>query len=177
MIMEKSVAKENYQLFEKLEPQVLDSLVQTPRRNDGAAGHRWRAYLRNFEVLEKEIEFTEVCESVGFIRRVSVGMHYKTIHDVNDGFEGGPGHAENFRFLVMTQNPKSNSGSMDIPELVVQFFKSKLHVALTYTESKYRYRQHQETVQKYWLLYPDAQTATWTSHDTMILIALQKVMN
>ena len=34
--MDKSVAKENNQLSHKLEPQEVDSLVQTSRRNDGA---------------------------------------------------------------------------------------------------------------------------------------------
>ena len=69
----------------------MDSLVQTPRRNDGAAGNRFRISLRKFEELEKEVQFTKVCESAGFIRRVSVGMHYKIIDDVNDGFEGSTG--------------------------------------------------------------------------------------
>ena len=35
--MENSVAKVNEQLSQKLEPQEVDSLVQTPRRNDQAA--------------------------------------------------------------------------------------------------------------------------------------------
>ena len=66
--------------------------MQTPRRNDGAAGHRLRVYLRKFEELEKEIQVTKVCESAGFRRRVSVGMQDKTMHDVNNhGFEGCTG--------------------------------------------------------------------------------------
>ena len=51
----KSVAMENHQLSQKLEPQEVDSLEQTPRRNDVAAGHRLRIYLRKFAEMEKEV--------------------------------------------------------------------------------------------------------------------------
>ena len=57
--MEKFVAKVNDQLSQKLEPQEVGSLVQTSR-NDGAAGHRLRVYLRRFEELEKEVQFTKI---------------------------------------------------------------------------------------------------------------------
>ena len=70
VIMEKSVAKENGQLFQKPEPQEVDSLVQPPRRSDGAAGHRLRVYLRKFEEQEKEVQLTKICASAGFTRRV-----------------------------------------------------------------------------------------------------------
>ena len=52
--MEKSVAKANDQFSQKLEPQEVDSLVQTPRRNDEAAGNLLRIYLKRFEELSKE---------------------------------------------------------------------------------------------------------------------------
>ena len=55
---------------------------------DGAAGNRLRDYLQRFEELTKEVQFTKACESAGLIRRVSKGMHYKTIHDVSDGCDG-----------------------------------------------------------------------------------------
>ena len=45
VIIEKSVSRANQQLNQKLEPQAVNSLVQTPRRNDGAAGNRLRDYL------------------------------------------------------------------------------------------------------------------------------------
>ena len=45
---ETSVAKANGQLTQKLEAQDGDSVVQTPRRNDEAAGNRLRMYLQNF---------------------------------------------------------------------------------------------------------------------------------
>ena len=83
MVMEKSLSKASKQLNQKLEPQEVNSLVQTPRRNDGAAGNRLRDYVQQFEELTQE-----ACESAGFIRRVSEGMHYKTVHDVNDDFDG-----------------------------------------------------------------------------------------
>ena len=51
---------------------------------------RMRVYLRQFEELEKEFQFTKICESVNFMRRVTVGMHHQTDHDVNDGF---PNHS------------------------------------------------------------------------------------
>ena len=40
--MEKSVARENEQLLKKREPREVNSLVQTPRRNDEAVGNRLR---------------------------------------------------------------------------------------------------------------------------------------
>ena len=68
VIMENSVAKENEQLLQEPEPQEVISLVQT----QGGMMRR----------------LTKACESPWFKRRVSIGMHYKTVHDVNDGFEG-----------------------------------------------------------------------------------------
>ena len=176
MIMQKSVAKGNNQLSQTLEPQEVDSLVQTPRRNDGAAGHRLRVYLRKFEELEKEFRSAKIFESAGFKRRVSGGIHHKTIHDVNDGFEGSTRACRECTFSRDDQNLKSNFGSKDTPQLV-QFFKSRPHVVLTSTESKLRSLPLQETVQHAGLLHPEAQTATWSSYDTMIRIILQKVMN
>ena len=84
--MEKSVAKVNDQLPQKLEPQELDTSVQTPRRNDEASGDRLRIHHQRFEDLSNEIQITKACESAGFIKRVSIGMYYKTLQDVNDGF-------------------------------------------------------------------------------------------
>ena len=47
--------------------------------------------FENLKILEEEVQLTKVCQSAGLTRRVSVGMHYRTIHDVNDGFEGSTG--------------------------------------------------------------------------------------
>ena len=49
VFIEKSVAKANDQLAQKLELQEVDSLVQTPRRNDQAAGNRLRECLEKIE--------------------------------------------------------------------------------------------------------------------------------
>ena len=36
--------------------------------------------------MEKYVQFITVCEDASFWRRVSIGMSYKTIPDVDDGF-------------------------------------------------------------------------------------------
>ena len=46
---EKSVAKKNDQLSQRLKPQEVDFLVQTQRRNDEAAGNRLRICLQNLK--------------------------------------------------------------------------------------------------------------------------------
>ena len=48
--------------------------------------NRLRECLQNFETLEKSIQFTKVCEDASFWKGVSVGMCYKTVADVDDGF-------------------------------------------------------------------------------------------
>ena len=49
--MEESIAKVNDQLSQKLEPQVVDSLAQTPRTNVHAPGDRLRIHHQRFEEL------------------------------------------------------------------------------------------------------------------------------
>ena len=75
--------KKKEQLLKK--PQEVNSLVQTPRSNDPVSGKRLRECLQNFETLEKEIQSTKVCEDASFWKRVSIGMFYKAIADVDDG--------------------------------------------------------------------------------------------
>ena len=77
-------------------------------------------------------------------------MYYKAIHDVDYGFEGTTGTCRGHTFLVIIQIPNSLHGSVDKQESV-QYIKSKSQVVLTKTESKYRYRPHQETDQKSWI--------------------------
>ena len=77
-------------------------------------------------------------------------MHHKTIHDLNDVFESRTGACREYT----------------LPREEFQFFKSKLYVVLTSTESKLLIPPHLER-----------QTATWTSYVTMIQITLQKVVN
>ena len=62
----------------------MDSLVLTTRRNDETAGNRLRVYLQTPEEPEVKVQLAKVCESTGFIGRVSIGVHHNTIHDVND---------------------------------------------------------------------------------------------
>ena len=68
--------------------------------------------------------------------RVSIGMYNKTVHDVNDGFGGKAGACRVFITSGIFRSWTPN---------LVQFFNSKLFVALINTESKYRYRQHRMT--------------------------------
>ena len=84
--MDGSVSKVNDELSLKLEPQEVDSLVQLARRTEGAEEHHLCFHLRQFDVLESEVQFTTIWKSVGFMRPVSVGMHCRTIHDFDDGF-------------------------------------------------------------------------------------------
>ena len=42
--------------------------------------------LQRFETLEKQIQFTRVCEDATFAGKVSIGMNYTTSADVDDGF-------------------------------------------------------------------------------------------
>ena len=52
------------------------------RQQGGMMEQRDTACVFIFEILkswmEEEVQFTNVCESAGFMRGVSVGMHYKT---------------------------------------------------------------------------------------------------
>ena len=51
----------------------------------GQSGNRLREWIQRFETLEKEIQFSRVCGDATLARRVSVGMSYKTVPDVDDG--------------------------------------------------------------------------------------------
>ena len=97
-----------------MKPQEVNSLVQLPRSEDPVSGNKLRECL-NFETLKKEIQFTEVCEDESFWKRVSIGMCYKTIADVDDGFgDRTPAlQRENtpsfwFRFQILCRNPTTN---------------------------------------------------------------------
>ena len=66
-------------------------LSTNTKEDDQAAADRMRIHHQRFEELSSEIQITKACESAGFMRRVSIGMYYKTIHDVTDGFGGKTG--------------------------------------------------------------------------------------
>ena len=49
--------------------------VQTPRKNDQAAGDRLRFHHQRFEELSNEIQVTKACETLGFMKNISIGMY------------------------------------------------------------------------------------------------------
>ena len=103
---ERFVTKENEPLLKNVKPQEENSLVQTPRSYDPISGNRLRECLQNFETLEKEIRFTKVCEDESFWKKGSIGMCYKTIADVDDGFfEIELQHSESIHNVVLIQIP------------------------------------------------------------------------
>ena len=83
---EKFARTENEQLLNNVEPQEVNCSVQTPRSDNRESGNRLRECLQRRETLEKEIQFSKVCEDATIARRVSTGMSYKTVPDVDDGF-------------------------------------------------------------------------------------------
>ena len=144
--------------------------------NVQAAGDRPRIHHQKFEELSNEVQVTKACESVGFMGESPLECTTKRFTMWMMVLKVRQEHAENIHYLVKIQIPRSLYGSVNTPQLV-QFFKSKSYVVLINAESKYRYRQRQETDPHLGLSYPEAQTATWKSYNRMIQITLQKVTN
>ena len=94
--VDKSFSRVNDQLSEKLGPQEVNSLVQNPTRTEGVAGNSLHDHLRRFQGLDPEGEVRKVWESAGFMRRITVGIRYRTIEDVNDVFEKRTGSCRNY---------------------------------------------------------------------------------
>ena len=86
--MESSVAKLNEQSCRKLELQVVHTLVQTPARMFKQRGIGCVSIKKERKKLSSEIKVSQTCESAGFMRKVSIGQYFRTIHDVDDGFGG-----------------------------------------------------------------------------------------
>ena len=177
MVMEKSVSQANKQLNRKLEPQEVNSLVQTPRRNDGAAGNRLRDYIQQFEERTKEVKFTKACEFAGFTRRVSTGMHCKNIHYVNDGFDGNTAACR--EYTVHREHP-------NIPNQTVYWMLHKIWSSSSSQNYILSWHQRNRNSDPFYnrrrvnppgLVYPEATIATWKSYITMIQISLQEAMN
>ena len=78
-------AKDKEQLLKNLNPQEVNSLMQSPRSDNRASGNRLRVCLLIFETLERDIQFARDCEDATLARRVFVGMSCKTTPDVEDG--------------------------------------------------------------------------------------------
>ena len=91
----------------------MDFLVQTPRRNDQAAGDRQRIHRQRFEQLSNEITITKACESAGFMRRGHRDV-LQTIHDVDDGFEGRTGACREYTLPFARKPIRTISGFFGI---------------------------------------------------------------
>ena len=73
--------------------------------------------FKNLEELEKEVHLKKACEPAGFLRRVSFGMHYKSLHDVNDSFAGTTAAFREYTSTRESKVPRSPYGSKDTPKL------------------------------------------------------------
>ena len=87
MTSERFTTKRNEQILKEVKPLEVNSLVQTPRSDDPVSGNKLLECVRRFETLKKDVQFTKVCENASFWKSVFIGMNYKTIADVDDGFE------------------------------------------------------------------------------------------
>ena len=74
----------------------MNTLVQTPETNVQAARDRLRNHQERFEELSREMKVSQICESAGFIKKVSIGQYFRNIHDVDDGFGGKTGSCRKF---------------------------------------------------------------------------------
>ena len=81
----------------------------------------------------------------GFIRRVSIGMHYLSVHDLNDGFEGRTGACR--EYALPCEDPESEITAWIDGHTRIGF-KLRLHALWTSTESKFRSFPHRETGSK-----------------------------
>ena len=104
----------------------------------GASGNRLREQLQRFETLEQEIQFTRVCEHATFGRRVSIGMCYKTIPDVDDGFGDRTSACREYTPLAKVLIPEYMQELQDKLQ-VDQFFKFISHDILTSAELQFRF--------------------------------------
>ena len=48
---------------------------------------RLRACQEDLKKLSSEMKVSQICESAGFMRKVSIGQDLRTTYDVDDGFE------------------------------------------------------------------------------------------
>ena len=133
--MDKSVAKVNDQLSQKLEPQEVDSPVQTPRRDVQAAGDRLRIHHQRFEEMsiEKNIESLRLC-----------GIHEESLHQrvlqnfsrCGYGFGGTTGTCR--EYTLPRDDPDSELfASIGGHTRIGPVRNSKSYVVLINTESKY----------------------------------------
>ena len=79
---DKSASNQNEKVLKSVNPQEVNSLVQTLRKQP-TSGNRLRA--SNFESLSKTVQFTKVSDLASFWHRVEAGMSHKTKPDEDDG--------------------------------------------------------------------------------------------
>ena len=89
------MAKVNEQLLKNVKPQEVNSLVQLQGELIQHLETDCEICLQRFETLEIDFQVTKVSEDASLWRRVSNGMSYKTIPDVDGGLEIEPRHEEN----------------------------------------------------------------------------------
>ena len=159
--MDQSVSKVTEQLSQKLDPQEVDSLVQSPRRTEGVAGHRLCVYLQQFEGLEPEVQVTK-SGSLRDSRNESLCECTPQLFMMWMMF---------WRPNRRLQRIQTNFGSKGRTKIgpVLQV-KTTCYLDIHGIEI-------QETVPHLRLAYPEAQTAAWKSYDAMIQIILQKILN
>ena len=49
-------------------------------------GNLLRRFYQRFETLPKTTQVIKTCENAGFMRKISLGQYFVTIHDMDDGF-------------------------------------------------------------------------------------------
>ena len=104
---ERLTKTENLQTLNEERPQEVNSLVQTPRNDEPASGNGLRECIQIFETLEKEISFTKICENATLFHRVSVGMWYKTVADVDWWLLRSNSGMQSSHALLRTRIPES----------------------------------------------------------------------
>ena len=139
-------------------------------------GNRWRECLKSKITWRTKFNSRELVEAAASVRTVSVVMIYKTIHGVNDGFDGRTSACREYTQPREDANSKIHA-MIKGQTTIAQFFKFILHVVLTSTESKFRILPQRETAQNPGWFCREATIATWKSYVTMIQITLQEFPN
>ena len=83
----------------------MGSLKQNPTKIEGSAGNSLHDDLQQFKELDPEAQFRKIWQSAGFMRRVSVRIRCRCIHDLNDGFGDRTGSCR--EYIKSRRNPCS----------------------------------------------------------------------
>ena len=119
---EKSIAKVAQQLYRKLEPEEVNTLVQALEARD-----RLRDHHEKFENSSKQIKESQTCESAGIIKKVAVGKYFRK----NEWrvWWGKPDHVDYSSCLVRTRIRNQLDGFVDTRRSV-QSVKSRVTCCL-----------------------------------------------